>query len=149
LLTTGAFLEQVHQTWQLRCDIDFLTSAVSDVFWANPEVHDLIAKLKPRYRIVLGSNTNAIHAEQFLTQFADVLGHFDAIVLSHEVGTRKPDADFYHHCVRQAQAEASECVFIDDLAPNIEGARAVGLHGILYRPDNGLAEQLRGLGVEV
>jgi len=148
LLTPAAFLEQVHQRWKLRCDIDMLSNAIGDIFWANPEVHDLIVKLKPRYRIVLGSNTNAIHARRFLTQFADVLGHFDALVMSHEVGTRKPDAAFFHHCVRHAQAEPSECVFIDDLSANIDGARAVGLHGIVYRPNSGLADQLRELGVE-
>jgi glucose-1-phosphatase len=149
LLTPEAFLKQVREIWQLRCDIDVLQQAISDVFWANPEVHDIIAKLKPRYRIVLGSNTNAIHARQFLAQFADVLGQFDSLVMSHEVGTRKPDAAFFHHCVRHAQAEAAECVFVDDLAANIEGARAVGLHGVLYRPNEGLPEKLRTLGVHV
>lgn len=149
LLTPPVFLRQVHQLWQLRCDVEFLAHAVSDIFWGNPEVHELIANLKPRYRILLGSNTNAIHARQFLTQFADVLRQFDALILSHEVGTRKPDADFYHCCLRHAKARASECVFIDDLSANIDGARAAGLHGIVYRPGTGLAEQLRALGVEV
>jgi glucose-1-phosphatase len=148
-LTPPMFLRQVHQLWQLRCDIEYLTHAVSDIFWANPEVHQVIAKLKPRYRILLGSNTNAVHARRFLTQFAGVLRQFDALILSHEVGTRKPDADFYHHCLRFANAKASECVFIDDLSANIDGARAAGLHGIVYRPNDGLVEQLRGLGVEI
>ncbi len=147
-LTPPVFLRMVHELWRLRCDVDFLAHAVADIFAPNPEVCELIPKLKGRYRILLGSNTNAIHARQFLKQFADVLSHFDALVLSHEIGTRKPDADFFWHCLQHAQAKASECVFVDDLAANIEAARAVGLHGLHYRPGEGLAAQLRALGVE-
>lgn len=149
LLSPSAFLRQVHQLWQLRCDVEFLAHAVGDIFWANPEVCRLIPSLKARYRLVLGSNTNAIHARRYLTQFADVLRHFDALVLSHDVGARKPDAEFFHHCQRAARAKSSECVFVDDLAANIDGARAIGFHGIVYHPNNGLVEQFKALGVEV
>ena len=147
-LTAPVFLRQVHQLWSLRCDVEFLAHAVGDVFWANPEVCDLVPKLKGRYRLVLGSNTNAIHARRFLAQFADTLKQFDALVLSHEIGTRKPDAEFFHHCHRLANAKASECVFVDDLAENVEGAQAIGFHAIMYRPNDGLAEKLRALGVQ-
>lgn len=144
-----SLLRHVHQLWKLRCDVDFLAHAIGDVFWANPEVCDLVPKLKGRYRILLGSNTNAIHARRFMTQFADVLRQFDGLVLSYEVGVRKPEAEFYDACQRLARAKASECVFIDDLAPNIEGARAIGFHAIHYRANMNLVEHLRGLGVEV
>jgi putative hydrolase of the HAD superfamily len=146
-VTSAVFLREVHQIWQLRCDVDFLAHCVSDIFSANAEVCELVPKLKGRYRLVLGSNTNAIHARRFLAQFADVLRHFDTLVLSHEIGARKPDAEFFHTCLRFAKAKPSDCVFVDDLAANIEGARGVGLHGIVYRPDEGLAEQLRALDV--
>lgn len=148
-LSPPVYLQQVRQLWQLRCDVDFLVQAVSDVFWPNPEIAELIPKLKERYRIVLGSNTNAIHARQFLTQFADTLNHFDALVLSYEVQSRKPHREFFEHCLQRANAAAADCVFVDDLPANIEGARAAGLHGIVYQPNNGLAEQLRALGVEI
>ena len=147
-LTPPVFLRMVHQLWQLRCDVEFLSHAVADIFSPNPEVCELIPKLRGRYRILLGSNTNAIHARQFLKQFAGVLGHFDALVLSHEIGTRKPDADFFWHCQRLARANANECVFVDDMPANIEGARAIGFHAVHYRPGENLAEKLRGLGVE-
>lgn len=149
LLTPPVFLQQVHKLWQLRCDVDFLTHAVGDIFWPNPEVCELVPRLSQRYRLLLGSNTNAIHARRFLTQFADVLRHFNHLVLSHEIGTRKPDAEFYHTCQRRANAKAAECVFVDDLVANIEGARSVGFHGIVYRPNSNLAGQLQALGVEV
>jgi len=148
-LTPAVFLKDVHRRWQLRCDVAFLEHAVGEIFWANPEVCDLVPRLRGRYRLLLGSNTNAVHARRFLKQFAGVLGNFDHLVLSHEIGTRKPDADFFHTCQRLANAKASECVFIDDLSANIDGARSIGFHGIVNRPNENLAEQLRNLGVAV
>jgi HAD superfamily hydrolase (TIGR01509 family) len=149
LLTVPAFLQEVHQLWRLGCDIEFLDQTISDIFTPNPEVCALIPLLAARYRILLGSNTNAIHSRRFITQFADVLSHFDSLVLSHEIGTRKPDAEFFLHCHRLANANPAECVFVDDLSANIDGARAIGFHGIVYKPNASLAEQLRGIGVEV
>ena len=147
-LTPLAFLEQAHQLWQLRCDIQVLADAIGDIFCPNQEVCDLVPKLAQHYRILLGSNTNAIHAQRFLTQFADVLSHFDSLVLSYEIGARKPAAEFFQHCQSRANAQPSECVFVDDLAANVEGAKAAGFHGIVYKPHSKLAEKLRALGAE-
>jgi glucose-1-phosphatase len=148
-LTPPVFLEQVRQLWQLRCDVAFLAQVVADIFTPNPEVCDLIPRLARRHRILLGSNTNAIHSTQFRAQFAGVLGHFAALVLSHEIGARKPDEAFFLHCHHLAEAAPAECVFVDDLPGNIEGARKVGFHGIVYRPGEDLTKQLRALGVDV
>ncbi|MBM3994921.1 MAG: HAD family phosphatase [Planctomycetes bacterium] len=147
-LSVPEFLQQVHKTWQLDCELDFLLAAIGDIFWPNPEICELIPRLAPHYRILLGSNTNAIHSRQFIAQFADVLCHFDSLVLSHEIGTRKPDVAFFRHCHSLAQADLAECVFVDDIAANIAGARSVGFHAIHYRPNEDVAGQLRGLGVE-
>jgi putative hydrolase of the HAD superfamily len=147
LIDTPAFLERVHALWELRCDVAFLERSLSDIFKPNPEVCGLIPRLSPRYRLLLGSNTNDVHACQFRRQFADVLAHFHALVLSFEIGHRKPHVGFYQHCARLAGADPSEIVFIDDLPANIEAARSHGWHGIVYRQNDGLEEQLRRLGV--
>jgi len=133
------FLRDVHKLWQLRCDVDFLGHAVGDVFQANPETCELVPRLRERYRILLGSNTNAVHARRFLVQFADVFKHFHQLVLSYEIGVRKPEADFFHTCQRYANARPAECVFIDDLMANVEGARSFGFQAIHYQPGAGLA----------
>lgn len=127
------FLRQVRQLCRLRCKEDVLAEAWRDIFRPNHDVCELIPKLKARYRLLLGSNTNELHAGQFCRQFADTLKHFDTLILSHEIGTRKPHASFFEHCQKHADAEPGECLFIDDLPANIAGARACGWHGILYQ----------------
>jgi putative hydrolase of the HAD superfamily len=148
-IDTAAFLRRVHRLWELRCDLDFLAQAIADIFTPNPEVCALIPQLRPRYRVLLGSNTNEVHATHFRRQFVDVLGHFDALVLSYEIGHRKPNAGFYEHCQCLADAAPHDIVFIDDLHANIAAARRHGWHGIVYRPDDGLADKLRSIGVAV
>jgi glucose-1-phosphatase len=148
-ITPAVFLEQVRQLWRLQCDAEFLAQVAADIFTPNPEVCDLIPQLATRYRIVLGSNTNTIHSDKYRAQFADVLGHFSALVLSHKIGVRKPNAAFFEHCHSLAEAAPAECVFVDDLPANIAAAGSYGFHGVVYKPGEDLVGQLRALGVVV
>jgi putative hydrolase of the HAD superfamily len=146
-LDTPEFLRRLLAVWQLRCDATFLAAAWADIFTPNPDVCALLPLLKPRYRLLLGSNTNELHAQQFCRQFAEHLSVFDALVLSHEIGVRKPRAGFFEHCRRLAGCAARECLFIDDLPANVAGARALGWQGIVYTDFGDLRKQLKGLGV--
>jgi putative hydrolase of the HAD superfamily len=129
---------------------DEFAVAWADIFTANASIAPLIGRLKAEgYTLVLGSNTNDIHARQFRRQFAETLAHFDRLVLSYEVGQIKPSAAFYLACAEAAEADPADCVFIDDLAENVEGARAAGLLGVLYQSTEGLIADLSGLGVDI
>jgi epoxide hydrolase-like predicted phosphatase len=55
---------------------------------------------------------------------------FDVVVISGEVGMRKPEPEIYLHTAALLGREPSECVFVDDLAHNIEAAVAVGMVGV-------------------
>jgi glucose-1-phosphatase len=125
-------------------------AAWSDIFWLNPPVVDLVRTLKRRgYTLVLGSNTNALHAAHFRRKFAAELAHFDRLVLSFEVGHIKPAAGFYLACADAAHAHPGECLFIDDMPENVEGARAAGLSALRYHDTATLVADLRELGIEV
>jgi putative hydrolase of the HAD superfamily len=121
-----------------------------DIFTLNEPVARLVAFLKRRgYTLLLGSNTNILHARFFRRRFAQTLDLFDHLVLSYEVGAVKPDRAFFRACVARAGVPASSCVFIDDAAANVEGARAEGLVALQYRDTPTLIDELRALGVEV
>ncbi|WP_350278390.1 HAD family phosphatase [Kribbella sp. HUAS MG21] len=59
-------------------------------------------------------------------------GMFDDIVISGEVGLRKPDAEIFRLAASRLGLEPAECVFVDDLQLNVDGARAVGMTAILH-----------------
>lgn len=147
-MSLPAFREEVRRRCQVTCSDEQLDLAIADMFSPNHEVCALVPALKVRYRLVLLSNTNELHATHFCRQFADTLGHFDSLVLSHEVGLRKPSADIYAHCRQVAASAPQECLFIDDLSANIEAARACGWQGIVYHPGLDLRRELHKLGIE-
>jgi glucose-1-phosphatase len=148
-ITTEQLLVRIRQTTGVDVVDSLLCEAISDIFWSNPDVCSLIGQLKGRYRLFVGSNTCDLHARQFRSQFADTLRHFDALVLSHEIGARKPKRAFFEHCRKLAGCDAGDCVFIDDLHHNVEGARACGMNGIVYRSFDELHDEMTLLGIEL
>ena len=58
---------------------------------------------------------------------------FDEVVISGEVGLRKPQPEIYLLAASRLGAEPQDCVFADDFAVNAEGASAVGMLGIHHR----------------
>jgi putative hydrolase of the HAD superfamily len=60
-------------------------------------------------------------------------GLFDVVVRSDEVAMRKPEPGIYLLAAERLGLDPRECVFVDDLAQNVDGARAVGMEGIVHR----------------
>jgi epoxide hydrolase-like predicted phosphatase len=58
---------------------------------------------------------------------------FDLIVISGEVGLRKPDPAIYRYAARGLGLRPEECIFVDDLPPNVRGAAAVGMATVLHK----------------
>lgn len=58
---------------------------------------------------------------------------FDEVVISGEVGLRKPQGEIYLLAAERLEAAPAECVFVDDFKVNAEGAAAVGMRGIQHR----------------
>lgn len=148
-MSLAAFRALVRQRCRLTCSDAQLDWAIADMFTPNDDVCALVPALKPRYRLVLLSNTNELHAAHFRCQFAGTLAYFDALVLSYEVGLRKPCADIYVHCHKVAGAKPQQCLFIDDLPGNVAAARACGWQGIVYQRGLDLRRELHERKIEL
>jgi epoxide hydrolase-like predicted phosphatase len=57
---------------------------------------------------------------------------FRPVVISSEVGLRKPNADIFEHTLKQLDLPPEHVVFVDDAEPNIEGASRMGMNTILH-----------------
>lgn len=57
-------------------------------------------------------------------------GMFDAVVISGEVGLRKPEPEIYLYAADAVGLVPDQCVFVDDMVPNVAGAEAVGMLGV-------------------
>ena len=81
---------------------------------------------------------------------ADIDELFDAVVISGEVGLHKPEPEIFHLGAQRLGVPPEECVFVDDLRENCEGAEAVGMTAILHRGAEGTLPELeRLLGLEL
>jgi putative hydrolase of the HAD superfamily len=98
-------------------------------FAAAPAMVNVVRRAKAEgLRTALLSNS---WGNEYLRDDWDVL--FDAVVISGEVGMRKPDADIYVHTLKLLGCRPGEAVFVDDLEANIRGAAAVGIVGVHHR----------------
>jgi epoxide hydrolase-like predicted phosphatase len=59
-------------------------------------------------------------------------GTFDVVVLSGQVGMRKPDPAIFLHTADLLGVAPSDCVFVDDLPHNVEAAVQVGMTGVVH-----------------
>ncbi|MEV6286029.1 HAD family phosphatase [Kribbella sp. NPDC051770] len=57
-------------------------------------------------------------------------GMFDDLVISGEVGLRKPEPEIYLLAAERVGLPPAECVFVDDLELNVEAARKLGMTAI-------------------
>ncbi len=146
-LTTAEFLRRVREGCQLSCSDDVIAAAYADIFWPNLDVCALLPALAERHPLLLLSNTNDLHARQYLAQFDEFLRPFDHRILSHEVGVRKPAAGIFAHARRLAACAPEEIVFIDDMPANVAGAVACGWQGLVYTDIDSLRRDLAALKV--
>lgn len=105
--------------------------------------HDLLLKLKGKYRTFLMSNINDIHYTHimnYLRREFNFEGNdhlFEKVYYSHLVGKRKPNADFFQQILDENNLDPAETLFIDDSPQHLEGAKKLGIHTYLMKaPDN-------------
>ena len=97
----------------------------------NEDMAPLVEELGSDHRLVLASNTDAIHF-MYARQHFDVLGAFDHYFLSYEMGLIKPDPAYFHHVLDGLQTAADDCLFIDDRPDNVKSAREIGINALVF-----------------
>jgi putative hydrolase of the HAD superfamily len=70
---------------------------------------------------------------------------FDAVVISSEVGMRKPEPRIFLHAAALLGLDPQECVFIDDIQANITAAEQIGFSGVLHTAAGHTAERVAEL----
>jgi epoxide hydrolase-like predicted phosphatase len=70
---------------------------------------------------------------------------FDGVVISGEVGLYKPQPEIFRLGAERVGLAAAECVFVDDLRENCDGAEAVGMTAVLHRGADASLERLEQL----
>jgi len=112
--------------------------------YAIPWVQELKAK---GYKVWYLSN----FSEKTEIECADSIAfipYMDGGILSWKDKLIKPDPKIYQLMLERFELTADECVFIDDLPENVQGAVNEGIHGIVFESREQVVEELKKLGVE-
>ncbi|MCC8955218.1 HAD family phosphatase [Bradyrhizobium sp. Pear77] len=145
----AAFFANLRRTLGVNLtDAQFLEGWNAIFTGEMPGIAPLLATAAARMPLYAFSNTNPAHVAHFSVIHAELLSHFRTVFLSSTIGFRKPDAEAYDHVVKAIGVPASRILFFDDLAANIEGARARGLHAIHVTSTDDVARALTALGIE-
>jgi putative hydrolase of the HAD superfamily len=97
----------------------------------NEQLVAYVKELKASYKIGLLSNIgNETMDRLFPAEERAQL--FDAFVLSSEVGISKPSREIFELTARELDVRPEECVMIDDLMKNVDGAHVAGMKAILF-----------------
>jgi len=141
------FLQEASRIIGYTGERSLFRAAWQEIFTPIEATHRLVERLHGTRPLFLLSNTNDLHAEHFLSRYP-VFARFQNAVYSHECGLMKPAASIYQHALEKFGLRAEQVFFIDDLAPNVEAARASGWRTHHYREDahDLLLDELTSLG---
>ncbi|SIT17513.1 HAD family hydrolase [Paracoccus saliphilus] len=82
-----------------------------------------------------------------LTGYPRLQTLFEDIVVSGTERLLKPEPEIYLTLTRRNDIASGDCIFIDDSAANVEGARAVGMDAIRFTDSEALRQALKERGI--
>lgn len=142
------FVRRLCASLELNVAYDEFCRLWSTIFLPDTLIPDsMIEGLRARRRVLLLSNTNAIHFAMIRETYP-VIRLFDDCVLSYEVGAMKPEPEIYREAIARARCEPEAIFFTDDIAANVEAARDAGIDAVQFQSLPQLEEELGRRGVQ-
>lgn len=77
----------------------------------------------------------------------DFWKYFQDIIISGEVKEIKPNPKIYKILLEKHRLTPTECLFIDDNIANVQTARSLNMHAILFKNPKQLTQELSKLGI--
>lgn len=147
-ISARRFHGEVCRALRLPLSYERFASIWNAIFTPDRPMVRLARRLGRTHRMVLLSNTNAMHAQHVERRYPSILGIFDRRLYSFREKLRKPDAGLYRRALRACGAKRPDQVFyIDDRSDLTEAAAHLGLRTFTYRKNiDALTSELRRLG---
>ena len=112
-----------------------------------PESVDFLAQLTQKQHFMAALNNESTEINEYRIDKFHLRQYFKAFFSSCYLGLRKPGAEIYTKALKITQREPAETILIDDRGLNLECARELGMHTILFRNVAQLREDLNRFGV--
>ncbi len=131
-----------------KVDKEKFYAVYSGLFSVNEGLVALLPVLKKNYRLVVLSNTNAIHMKFGWGKY-QFLSNFEKLILSHEVGAVKPEEKIYRAVEAYTGVPSEGHLFTDDILEYVNGARSVGWDAVQFKGNDDLISEFRKRGIEL
>lgn len=141
---------QFHRTlcsqYDLKLSFEEFAACWCDIFSPMKGMEDIVEALSKKVKLGLLSDTDPLHWEHIQSHYP-LMGYFIRPTLSFQVGMTKPAKGIYLAAAKNTGAEPSACLFIDDLADNVNGAVMAGMKAIQFKGAGPLSEELGKVGL--
>ncbi|MEZ8102327.1 HAD family hydrolase [Vibrio bivalvicida] len=148
------FLTEIEAKQRYQLELDFTSQDCDRLFYyvkqSLIELYgsvDLVKKVKAAGYGVYALTDNVVEIVDFLKTEYDFWPLFDAATVSADLGLLKPQPEIYHSLLNSNQLIAEQCVFLDDMPHNVEGAKSVGMHAIQFLSAEQAEDELKALGL--
>jgi FMN phosphatase YigB (HAD superfamily) len=142
-----AFVNELSAILGIESDYDQFCDIWTSIFLPETLISEEFVKaLRRKYRMLVLSNTNAIHFEMVWKAYP-ILHQFHDYVLSYKVGALKPSPLIYREAIRKAQCAPEQCFFTDDIAAYVEGARQEGIDAVQFENAAQIERELQNRGI--
>jgi putative hydrolase of the HAD superfamily len=131
LIEPRDFVTRMSAVLDLAIDYDRFCQVWSSIFTETLVPEAMLEGLAARYRLLLLSNTNAIHFEG-LRQTHTMFRHFHHLVLSYEVKAMKPQPRIFQAAIALAGCRPEDCFYTDDIAEYVAAAQNLGIDAVRF-----------------
>ena len=144
-IATEEFVSLTQQRVAPRADSRQIETAFSEIFEHWPTAIAVLPLLASRFRLALISDTNELHFDKMIAPI--VTPHFDTVLLSYQIGRKKPDTAVFQAFLDRTHARPGMCLFFDDFQLNVDAARRIGIPSYRVSGPLGLRNACLRLGL--
>jgi len=147
-LDDAGYFAHLRELLALDCDLAQVEAGFNAILIREiRQTVQLLAELRGRVPCYAISNTNPAHVRHMRRAFPGLLDRFDHVFTSHEIGHRKPQPEAFGHVLRALGLPPQEVLLFDDLEPNVEAARRLGLQAVVVRSPEDVRRALAERGL--
>jgi len=146
LMEPQEFFKQFSELLDLHVNYPRFCEIWSSIFDETLVPETMLQGLARSYRLLVLSNTNAIHFTMVRERYP-LLRHFHDLILSYEVKRMKPDPEIFRLAVERAGCRPEECFYTDDIAAYTAAASAQGIDAVTFESVSQLERELAARGI--
>jgi putative hydrolase of the HAD superfamily len=123
--------QHLEQTIEMKLSYEQFCEGWNDIMVAPiDETVRLLESLNDRIPLYALSNANTLHKNFWEKTYHKELSHFEQVFVSSDMGSRKPEPAIYLQALEWIGVDPGNVIFFDDLAVNIEAAKALGMTAV-------------------